>query len=243
MTTSMDRMRLAAFVDGELGPEEAAAVVMHLAEHPADQAYVDDLFAANAALGRAFDAPMREPVPEAVRRVIAPVAAGGQVVPFRRRAFAVGGAVSLAASILGVAVLMGRPGPVDLALGPVAEGTALAAMLDGLPSGRVEALGQGRDMVVLATLPTPGGHCREVEVMDRAAGEIALALACREGGAGWQVAVVLKEPLAATGTETGFVAADGAEMAGLSAFLDARRAGLALTAEEEAALMARDWAQ
>lgn len=242
MTASMDRTRLAAFVDGELGPEEAAAVVMHLAEHAADQAYVDDLFAANAALGRAFDAPMHDPVPEALRRVIAPDVARGQVVPFRRKAVVVGGAASLAASIMAVAVLMGRPGPVDLDLGPVAAGSALAAALDSLPSGRVQAVGQGRDMVVLATLPTPEGHCREVEVMDRVAGEIALALACREGGAGWQVAVVLKEPLAATGTETGFVAADGAEMAGLSAFLDARRAGLALTAEEEAALIAREWA-
>ena len=48
--SKIDRTRLAAFVDGELSPEEAAAVVMHLADHPADQAYVDDLFAANAAL-------------------------------------------------------------------------------------------------------------------------------------------------------------------------------------------------
>ena len=47
---AMDRARLAAFVDGELSPEDSAAVVMHLADHPADQAYVDDLFAANAAL-------------------------------------------------------------------------------------------------------------------------------------------------------------------------------------------------
>ncbi len=47
---------LAAFVDGELSPEEAAEVVMHLADHPADQTYVDDLFAANAALAEAFSA-------------------------------------------------------------------------------------------------------------------------------------------------------------------------------------------
>ncbi len=42
-STVMDKDRLAAFVDGELTPEEAAAVVMHLARHPDDQAYVDDL--------------------------------------------------------------------------------------------------------------------------------------------------------------------------------------------------------
>jgi anti-sigma factor RsiW len=38
MTPPMDRERLAAFVDGALAPEDAATVVMHLADHPQDQA-------------------------------------------------------------------------------------------------------------------------------------------------------------------------------------------------------------
>jgi hypothetical protein len=43
---------------------------MRLADHPEDQAYVDDLMAANAALSRAFAAPMEEPVPPVLRDMI-----------------------------------------------------------------------------------------------------------------------------------------------------------------------------
>lgn len=57
----MDKQHLAAFADGELSPEEAAAVVMYLADHPADQAWVDDLMAANAALAQAFSTPCTNP--------------------------------------------------------------------------------------------------------------------------------------------------------------------------------------
>jgi len=32
--TALDKHRLAAFADGELSPEEAAALVIHLADHP-----------------------------------------------------------------------------------------------------------------------------------------------------------------------------------------------------------------
>ena len=83
--TQMDRTRLAAFVDGELSPEEAAAVVMHLADHPADQAYVDDLFAANAALSAAFAAPLSEPIPSSLRAVLHADPVPAQIIPFRPR--------------------------------------------------------------------------------------------------------------------------------------------------------------
>lgn len=242
MTDGMDRGRLAAFVDGELSPEEAAAVVMHLANHSADQAYVDDLFAANAALSAAFDAPMREPVPERLLRVIDGPAMVA-VWPFRRRVKAVGGAVALAASLASVAVMIPRDTGVDLAVGPVLPEDALARLLDTLPSGRVHSTKGEGEVMVLATMPTPDGHCREIEVIDREAGEIALALTCRAAGGGWTVEVVLSEPLSAVETEDGFVPADGAEMQGLSVFLDGKKAGPALSAAEEADLIGRGWAE
>ena len=69
--TTMDQARLAAFVDGELTPEDAAAVVMHLANHPADQAFVDELMALNEMIADAYDAPLHEPAPEAILSTIA----------------------------------------------------------------------------------------------------------------------------------------------------------------------------
>jgi hypothetical protein len=242
----MDRTRIAAFVDGELSPEEAAAVAMHLADHPADQAYADDLFAANAALGAAFGAPLREPVPEAILATITGEkneASGGRILAFPRRMIVLGAGMAMAASV-GLAVMLFEPrGSDQLATGPVPEGSDWAEVLDRLPSGVVQAMGEGRDAMILATLPTPEGFCREVELVDRQVGETAVALACRDGAATWQIAVILKEPLAATGTEDGFVAADGAETEGLSVFLDERGAGLSLSPDEEAAVIAQGWAK
>lgn len=245
MTPPMDRTRLAAFVDGELGPEDSAAVVMHLADHPADQAYVDDLFAANAALAAAFSAPMHEPVPDRIRSLIdAPEPTHrrqAEVLPFRRRTLALGAGMAIAASLVATALLVDRSAGVSLALGPVPSDSPLGIALDSLPSGTPQQADDGREVMVLATLPTPAGHCREVELIDRPAGTLSLALACRETGADWQVAVVLTEPLALAGTEDGFVAADGAEVQGLSPFLDARAAGEALSPDAEADLISRDW--
>ena len=128
----IDKDRLAAFADGELSPEEAAAVVMHLADHPEDQAWVDEVMAANVALARAFSAPMAEPVPDRFRALILPEAEpAATVVAFRpRRAMPqvwAGAAVALAAAL---AVMAFLPEPeAGLRVGPVAAGSPLEAAL------------------------------------------------------------------------------------------------------------------
>ena len=243
--TQMDRTRLAAFVDGELSPEEAAAVVMHLADHPADQAYVDDLFAANAALSAAFAAPLSEPMPPALRAALQGEPAPAQIIPFRPRmrpALWAGGA-ALAASLVAALVLFRPAQPPSLALGPVAAGSPLQQALDTLPSGTPSPETASRELMILATLPTDTGPCREVEVIDRRAAQIELALACRDQGTGWTVEVVLKEPLPTADGQDGFVTAEGAAAQGLSPYLDQRGAGLALSPEAEAALIAKGWAE
>ena len=72
--TTMDKARLAAFVDGELSPEDAAEVVMHLANDPVDQAYVDELMALNVIIADAYDAEIIRMAPE------------GKLAPARRKA-------------------------------------------------------------------------------------------------------------------------------------------------------------
>ncbi len=244
--TPMDRTRLAAFVDGELPPEEAAAVVMHLADHPADQAYVDDLFAANAALAQAFAAPMADPVPaaldQAIRGTVAANPKPAKVIPFRPRAAIAFGGLALAASLAAAIVLFRPADPQFLVAGPVATGSPLAQALATLPSGTPLPQGEGRDLMILATLPTNTGPCREVEALDRRAGRLELALACHDPASGWSIAAVLQEPLSPAADGTGFVPAEGAAAEGLSAYLDARGAGLALSPEAEAALIASGWA-
>lgn len=243
--SQMDRARLAAFVDGELSPEEAAAVVMHLADHPADQAYVDDLFAANAALAKAFAAPLSEPMPAALRAALQADPAPAQIIPFRPRArlALIAGGAALAASLVAALVLFRPVEPLSLALGNVMEGTPLAQALDTLPSGTPFTETASRDLMILATLPTDTGPCREVEVIDRGAAQIELALACHDQATGWKIEVVLKEPLSTAVGQDGFVTAEGAAAQGLSPYLDQRGAGLALSPEAEADLIANGWAE
>ena len=250
--TTMNPDRLAAFVDGELSPEDSAAVVMHLADHPADQAYVDDLFAANAALARAFAAPLSEPVPPAIQAVLADPAArsapSAAILPFpptrARRLPALAGGLGLAAGLALALYLVQPAPPATLAVGPLDKGNPLAAALEDLPSGAALTLASGPEAVILSTLPTATGPCREVESLDRAAGRIDLALACRLPQGGWQIEMVLAETLPGDSTaEPGFAAAEGTALQDFSAYLDRRGAGLALSPEEEAALIARGWAE
>lgn len=237
---TMTRDRLAAFADGELTPEEAAEVVMYLADHPQDQAYVDEVMAANAALSRVFAAPMAQPVPAPILAAILGPAAQtepARILLFRRPVAALAG-LALAATIAGAALFLPQSmgGPV-LAPGPLAKGTALHQAIAEQASGQTVALGR-TELTVLASLPITDGHCREAEVIDRAAGLVTVALIC-DRGTGWAVEVALSEPLP-TGT-TGFVPAGGAETAALDLWLDKLGAGLTLSPAEEAEAIARNW--
>ena len=249
--TAMDKDCLAAFVDGELSPEEAAAVVMHLADHPQDQSYVDDLMAANAALSQAFAAPMEEAVPPALRDLIlgpAPEAPQAKVVPFppksrNRPGFATwGGLLAGAALAAGLAVAVYLPGSdaVLLAPGPLAGDSPLTVALTTLPTGIVQVLNDGAEVMILASVPTPTGFCREVEVIDATAGLLNAALACTEG-TGWTVEAVLTETLADAAEAEGFGTASGTEAQSFAPFLDRIGAGAFLTPEQETAAIAKAW--
>ncbi|MGL6208556.1 MAG: anti-sigma factor family protein [Paracoccaceae bacterium] len=250
--TMMDKDRLAAFVDGELSPEEAAAVVMHLADHPRDQAYVDDLTAANAALSRAFAAPLEEPVPDRFRDLIlgseTKEAPAAQVLPFRPRSsvrsalaswggLAAGGAL---AAGLALAVFLPSLDGRDLAPGPLAANSPLHGVLASLPSGEVQVLEDGAEVMILSSVPTPTGFCREIEVMRGDINRLEAALACTDG-TGWSVEVVIVEDLADAAASEGFGTANGDEAQGFTPFLDRVGAGAFLSPEEEAAAIGRSW--
>ena len=173
-------------------------------------------------------------------------AATGNVVPFHRRPVAMAGAgLALAASVALAVVILPelRAGSSDtlLALGPVAEDTALDRALENLPSGVPRALASGQEIMILATLPVADGFCREVEVIDEDADRLDFGIACLDETS-WTVEVTLSEPLSSSGTEDGFVTASGAEVQGLQPFLDRLGAGLPLDADAEASAIAQGWA-
>ncbi len=241
MTTALDKDHLAAFVDGELSPEEAARVAMHLADHPADQAYVDDLYAANEALAQAFAAPLHEPVPDAIMATILGQSTPN-VVPFRRRLPLVTGGLALAASLVAVALLLPglTAGPQGIALGPIAATDPVAQTLDTQASGVPVALGDDQQTMVLASFAMPDGRfCREFEVVDAAAGRVDYALGCRSNGR-WIVEAAIAE-VAQPDPDQGFVPADGGEADTLTRYLQRTGEPVLLDAAAETAAIQRRW--
>lgn len=239
----IDKDRLAAFADGQLSPEEAAAVVMHLADHPEDQAWVDDLMAANAVLSRAYSAPMQEPVPDRFLDLILPGAAtpapSSRVISFRRsRLITVLTGVGIAAAAaLATVVVLTPPPETHLAAGRVAAGSQLEQILDRQPTGKTMVFGEG-EMTILASFPATSGFCREIE--QRQPDSLNLALACSSGKQ-WVVDVVMAETLDVAPEAPGFVPASGDVETTLDPWLTARGAGQAMSLEQEQGAIAKGW--
>lgn len=249
MMTAMDKDRLAAFVDGELSPEEAAAVVLHLADHPADQAWVDDVFAANEALQQAFSAPLHDAVPEAIRAAIMGPQPAPNVVDFRARsrgrAIAFGGlalAASVALAVGFLPSLMPDTPAAGFALGPLPPADPVAVVLDRRASGDALQLADGREAMVMATYAMPDGRfCREFEVIDRTAGRIDIGLGCRSG-AGWTVEAVIAESVTVE-SDHGFIPAGGAETDALTQYLKRSGTPQILDPSAEAVVMGQGWSR
>lgn len=243
---------LQAYVDGALSPEEAADVVIYLADHPEEQRRVDALMALNETLARAYDAPMQEPIPQSIHETIltAPFVApqseeSATLMPFptaqkrpsAHRGLWFGAGLALAASVALAAVivpgLLERSGPMQLALGPVSEGSVLDHALDRLPSGSAHPLDRDGELRVMASYQTQRrGLCREVQMRASADAEATAALACQAGPGFWDIALITRLPGPAQ--HEGFVPANGAEADPIGQYLERVGAGIALSAKSEA---------
>jgi anti-sigma factor RsiW len=251
MEATMDRETLGAYADGELAPEEAAAVARHLAGHPDDQAYVERVAAGRAAIARAFAPIAAAPLPAPLlARVEALIAAAGDrpggatVVPLRRpppRLWLAGGALAAAAAAL-LAVYLGqeRPAGTELALGPLPSGAPIAGALDSLSAGVPERLaGEGEIEIVASFADGRGRLCRELRLARGGAAVAEFAIACAADGL-WTVEAVAAADPVPDGADR-FETAAGPVPRAIEAALDALGAGPVLTPEEEAAAKARGW--
>lgn len=239
--TTFDKSHLAAFADGELPPDEAAAVVMYLADHPEDQAYVDDLMAANAALARAFAAPMSEPVPPAILATIeGRNRVSAKVLAFLRPPVVAFGGMALAASVVLALLLQPEAPDFGLQTGDVAKAQPLFDHLQSLPSGQTVSMAGGQALTILATLPVDAGFCREVEVIDSASKRRDVALACTDGN-GWHIDVAVSETIPAQTSDPGYVPASGAGVDALAPWLDRLGAGITLDAAAETKAISGGW--
>lgn len=250
--TTMDKARLAAFVDGELSPEDAAEVVMHLANDPVDQAYVDELMALNIIIADAYDAPLHEPVPPEILATIAadgePTAKEAAIVSLdgwrRSRRFVAWGGAALAAGIAVFLVAPGLQSPdlADVALGSIVADHPQSLALSELETGQKRTIGDGAEISITASFRTSDkGVCREFAVHHETEPNLVSGIACPAADArgGWMVeasvAVLLSE------NATAFTPASGDSSDPISAFLDKVGAGRALTSDEEVDARSNGW--
>lgn len=247
----MSEETLHAYVDGALSPEAAAEVVLYLADHPEEQARIDALMALNETLARAYEAPVSETVPQAILDTIlqpltapAPSEAGATVIPFRRRKTAwMGAGLGLAASVALVALMLphiSAPNSNHLTVGPVAQNSILATVLNGEVSGLPVPLDDGATLTPVASFATASlGMCREVELLSPARDELETAIACRRNGARWHIE--LATAVTGSSNDMGFVPASGQGPDMISRFLDAIGAGFTLTPDEEEREISVKW--
>ncbi len=251
--TAMDKSRLAAFVDGELSPEDAAAVVIHLADHPDDQAYVDELMALNVMIADAYDAPLHQPAPDAILATIAangePSSQPSNVMPFpmahlvrKPATWGLGGAL---AAGLATFMIMNEPGAGDpgrVVLGPLPTDHAQTYALNELGAGQTRRFGDETEFSVTASFQTDiKGVCREFRVTQGDNGRFDVGVACPAEGDGddWVIEVV--DILGSDDPATSFTPASGAQADPIGDFLDHVGAGRMLTPEEEEAARAAGW--
>lgn len=232
--------RLMAYADGELPPEEAAALERALRADGELRRRLALFQETRTAMNAAFT-PVDE-VPPALRARVADMVAGAQsatVTPLRpRRAapwrgvplqLAASVAAVLAAGAIGYMVGTGSEQAIEGGGGLLAmeAGGEVAAALDTLPSGQELAIDGDTRLRVVSSFMLPGEVlCREVE-FDRAQGGT-ISVLCRTGDA-WRTRLAIAVP--ASGTE-GYRPASAVPV--IDAFLDDMAAGPALGPEEEA---------
>lgn len=216
--------RLAAWLDGAMSAEEAAAFEAQLARDPAlaeraaswraNDAFIADALAAEAA-------PI-EPDLLAQMGLAAPVAANDNPPWWRRHAAVLGGAV---AASLAVVLLVTRPAA------PVAD--PLSVALDTTPSLKAVRLADGRTIEPTLTVRANDGRwCREFR------SDGAVSLACRVKGR-W----VIEGKAAGNGPADGddIALAGGNDSAALDGVYRRIGASDPIGAEREAELIGRTW--
>lgn len=248
---------LNAFADGQLEPEDAARVVLHLADNPEDQSYVDSVMAMNALISRAHEGPAAAPVPPAMRDAIlraaglAPEQAAGEardnetrdnVVAFPRRrrvqAAFLGGAIAAGFAMLALFFPQAPETGFGLAEGPVSPRSPVHGALVELASGDTRLVGEGARMAVIASFAYEGGYCREFELAEDGAPARTAGLACGDGEE-WRI-----EALAERGGDDDanlYMPAGGGDEDAFLSVLDALDAGLVLTPEAEDEARAQGW--
>jgi hypothetical protein len=245
----MERTRLAAYVDGSLEPEEAAKVVMHLADNPDDRAFVDCITELNDLLVSAYESPANQPVPGQIRATIfppQPAAAGlwSRIAGYLARPAPLA-AFAAAALFAAVVVDWSDPPPPGIEAGVVPADSVLQTMLETRPSGDAERIGGATVTLIAVFLDAENRPCREYELQHGSGEVVTRGIACRnetDGAARWEIEMTASHQIGRFGNDrTDYVPAQGPAQVAVSTANEKLGAGPSLSAAEEQALIANGW--
>lgn len=238
--TRQDYELLSQYLDGELGAAEAQKLRKRLIAEPVLRAHLDRLQEVNNSLKDAFDAPGADTVPPRVVALLKNARTRGGRLSQRQRA---GWGLAVAASLIAASGLLFMPDwrqqAGDSLAGIAGEDALLAYKFEYSPSRADgwDTLGDGRQVRPLLSFANKrGGWCREYLMLSE--GTTWRGVACRTQGL-WSTEVLITGELAGSINE--YRPAGAANSDQITLFIDTHSAGIALSLEEEADLIARNW--
>jgi len=203
---------LVAYVDNQLDPAQMAAVEQIIREDPEARTIVAVLRRSGAAVKRAFDGPLDEPVPARLLAAVgaaAPATASDMPLPVRKRRFERQTIMALAASLVALVIGFGAgywqaapDGGIRLAGPPVDgaesgqyEAALYQALEDSTPGTQVAYANAAKGTQGTVTIVGPivagvGGDCLEFRREWRDSGNnsvMSRGLACRSDVGEWSV--------------------------------------------------------
>jgi hypothetical protein len=252
MTTISDET-LGAFLDGELPPDEHAALEARLEHDEELQARMAGLLESDTLLKLAVPLPSNDSMPADLKEAAARLAQpADNVVPLKRRTslparaawpMAMAASIALVFGGFGGAFVQSRlGGETSLAAsdpGLIRAGDMLHAALQTTPSGQTYTSAQGGQGVhmLLSFASKSGVPCREFELM--ADTNVSIGVACAEPE-GWRLQVLLAAAPRASASDT-YQPASGYNDTALNAVLDSLIEGDALDAAAEKTLIDNNW--
>lgn len=233
--------KLSAFLDGELGPAEAAEIEAAAKADPALGSRLDALDAATRRFAAAIGAIDDAPAPASVEALLRPKP--DNVVAFRKPKRDAPGwraPAAIAASLLAIVVAVGlfgaQPGGGErmrVATGPVERTSPLHRALDRTPGAEWTEIGKARVSPVATFRIAGGAPCREfIATEERRA---VRAVACRDDRQ-WTIKIAAEEAAPGAGYQPASAAG-----AAIGAFIDGAIEGDALGPDDERALIAAKW--
>ena len=242
--------QLSAYLDGELLPEERQEIDQAGRTDADVAARLKELQQTDEMVRRAAASIDDRPLPAAVQALLEEPAGGADNVVSlaeRRSARPALGWVSALAASIALVVGFGAGsqfGTDDTATsplrmtGPVADGSPLFNVLEDGVSATDHALDDDLSVRPVATFKAQSGqYCREFDIF--APDAATRAVACRTDGA-WRVTIAIAGTASSGSTGT-YTPATGGTEAALDRYLNALIDGAALGAEEEAALIRKNW--